>query len=232
QFPGQTAAGFTRYLAEQDLPMDSLSSRAGQTGVSVLTPTTAAGRQWNTVFVVGVQEGVWPNTRLRGQLLHTQELVEEVTGTAGEQPINERIAQVRHDELRTFAAVISRSTHRLIATAVADADHQPSMFIERLDPWPPTDEHPVRPLTTVATPLTVSGLVIHLRRELEDSERHLMAMDDPTEQTVLEARAQQAAEALAVLADGGVSTADPHNWWGLAQLSTATPIHGVDENGQ
>src|SRR5699024_2916505 len=103
---------------------------------------------------------------------------------------------------------------------------------ERLDPWPPTDEHPVRPLTTVATPLTVSGLVIHLRRELEDAERHLMAIDDPTEQTVLEARAQQAAEALAVLADGGVSTADPHNWWGLAQLSTATPIHGVDENGQ
>ena len=95
---------------------------------------------------------MWPNTKLRGQLLHTQELVEEVTGTAGQQPINERIAQVRHDELRTFAAAISRASNRLIATAVADADHQPSMFIERLAPWSPTDEHPVRPYTTVATP--------------------------------------------------------------------------------
>ena len=37
QFPGQTAAGFTEYLAEQDLPMDSLSTRAGQSGVAVLT---------------------------------------------------------------------------------------------------------------------------------------------------------------------------------------------------
>src|SRR5699024_2831098 len=145
QFPGQTAAGSNEYLAEQDLPMDSLSTRARQSGVSVLTPTTAAGHQWDTVFVVGVQEGVWPNTRLRGQLLHTQELVEEVTGTATTQPLNERIAQVRHDELRTFAAAISRARNRLIATAIADADNQPSMFIERLDPWTPTDKQPVRP---------------------------------------------------------------------------------------
>src|SRR5699024_7885092 len=101
-------------LAEQDLPMDTLSARAGQSGVAVLTPSTAAGREWDTVFIVGVQEGIWPNTRLRGQLLHTQELVEEVTGTAGQQPINERIAQVRHDELRTFAAAISRASRRLI----------------------------------------------------------------------------------------------------------------------
>ncbi|NWN88906.1 MAG: ATP-dependent helicase [Micrococcaceae bacterium] len=231
QFPGQSAAGFTEYLAEQDLPMDSLSSRSDQTGVAVLTPTSAAGGSWNTVFVVGVQEGVWPNTRLRGQLLHTQELVEEVTGTAGDQPINERIAQVRHDELRTFAAAISRASQRLIATAVADADHQPSMFIERLDPWPPTDDHPVRPYTTVATPLTVSGLVIDLRRTLEEAQRTLSTTTDPHKVELLEAGATQAAEGLAVLAEGGISTASPDNWWGLLELSTQTPIHGIDETG-
>lgn len=231
QFPGQTALGFTEYLAEQDLPMDSLSTRAGQTGVSVLTPLTAAGHDWDTVFVVGVQEGIWPNTRLRGQLLHTQELVEEVTGTAGEQPINERIAQVRHDELRTFAAAISRASRRLIATAVSDADHQPSMFIERLDPWRPTDEQPVRPYTTVATPLTVDGLVIHLRRTIEDAERKLTAVTNDVEAQALQTHADQAARALAVLADGGVATADPDNWWGLNELSTTHPIHGVDEHG-
>src|SRR5690625_3072186 len=51
QFPGQTALGFTEYLAEADLPMDSLTTPGGQTGVAVLTPTTAAGREWDTVFV-------------------------------------------------------------------------------------------------------------------------------------------------------------------------------------
>lgn len=232
QFPGQTAAGFTEYLAEQDLPMDSLSSRSTSSGVSVLTPTTAAGQQWHTVFVVGIQEGIWPNTRLRGQLLHTQQLVEEMTGTAGEQPINERIAQVRHDELRTFSAAISRASNTLIATAVADADHHPSMFIERLDPWVPTDEHPVRPYTTVATPLTVDGLVVELRRTLETSQRELTTAVDDTEIRRLEARATQAAQALAVLADGGVATAHPDYWWGLGELSTDHPIHGVDETGR
>lgn len=231
QFPGQTALGFTQYLAEQDIPMDTLSARAGQSGVSVLTPITAAGRDWDTVFVVGVQEGIWPNTRLRGQLLHTQELVEEVTGTAGQQPINERIAQVRHDELRTFAAAISRASRRLIATAVADNDHQPSMFIERLAPWQPTDEDPVRPYTTVATPLTADGLVIHLRRSLEEAERRLSDTPNPAEVEVLQARAEQAANALAVLAEGGIAPADPEHWWGLVELSTTLPIHGVDEHG-
>ena len=231
QFPGQTALGFTQYLAEQDLPMDTLSARAGQSGVAVLTPSTAAGREWDTVFIVGVQEGIWPNTRLRGQLLHTQELVEEVTGTAGQQPINERIAQVRHDELRTFAAAISRASRRLIGTAVADADHQPSMFIERLDPWKPTDDEPVRPYTTVTTPLTADGLVIHLRRTLEETERNLLNATNPVEIKTLEFRGAQAAKALAVLADGGIGTAEPGHWWGLVDLSTTAPIHGVDEHG-
>ena len=185
----------------------------------------------DTVFVVGVQEGVWPNTRLRGQLLHTQELVEEVTGTAGQQPINERIAQVRHDELRTFAAAISRASHQLIATAVADTDHQPSMFIERLDPWAPTDDHPVRPYTTVATPLTLDGLVIDLRRTIEETERKLIVTNGTVEADTLQARADQAARALAVLTEGGITTADPAHWWGLLDLSSAHPIHGVDEHG-
>lgn len=232
QFPGQSVAGFTEYLAEQDLPMDSLSSRSTHNGVSVLTPTTATGQQWHTVFVIGVQEGIWPNTRLRGQLLHTQELVEEMTGTSGEQPINERIAQVRHDELRTFASAISRAWNTLIATAVADADHQPSMFIERLDPWTPSDKQPVRPYTTVATPLTADGLVVELRRTLEASQRQLTTATDEIEIQQLEANATQAAQALAVLVDGGVALAGPDAWWGLDQLSTDDPIHGIDETGK
>src|SRR5699024_6129318 len=134
-------------------------------------PSTAAGREWDTVFIVGVQEGIWPNTRLRGQLLHTQELVEEVTGTAGQQPINERIAQVRHDELRTFAAAISRASRRLIGTAVADADHQPSMFIERLDPWKPTDDEPVRDRKSTrlnSSHVSISYAVFCLKKKMKN----------------------------------------------------------------
>src|SRR5699024_3433082 len=48
----------------------------------------------------------------------------------------------------------------------------------------------------------------------------------------LEARATQAAQALAALADGGVAMAHPDYWWGLGELSTDHPIHGVDETGK
>src|SRR5699024_38957 len=44
--------------------------------------------------------------------------------------------------------------------------------------------------------------------------------------------AEQTAQALAVLANGGVPTANPDNWWGLAPLSTDNPIHGLDEQRQ
>src|SRR5699024_2406310 len=168
------------------------------------------------------------HTRVRGQLLPHQELVEEVTGTADQQPINERIAQVRHDELRTFAAAISRASNRLIATAVDEADHQPSMFIERLAPWSPTDEHPVPLYTTSAQAPTVSGRVTHRRRQLEEAPLELLATDGTMQIQRLESDAKQAAEALAVIAAGEIKAADPVNWWGPISLSTVNPIHGVD----
>src|SRR5699024_5561602 len=89
-----------------------------------------------------------------------------------------------------------------------------------------------RPYTTVATPLTVDGLVIHLRRTLETTERHLANIADPTQRQHYEHQAEQTAQALAVLANGGVPTANPDNWWGLAPLSTDNPIHGLDEQGK
>src|SRR5699024_11543270 len=77
----------------------------------------------------------------------------------------------------------------------------------------------------------VTGLVTHLRRQLEEAQRELLATDSAMQIQRLEADAQQAAEALAVLAEGGIKAADPDNWWGLIPLSTVNPIHGVDETG-
>ena len=50
--------------------MDTLAARAQRAdAVEILTPASAAGREWPVVIVAGLQEGVWPNTRLRGELL-------------------------------------------------------------------------------------------------------------------------------------------------------------------
>src|SRR5690625_5333908 len=84
----------------------------------------------------------------------------------------------------------------------------------------------------LAIPLTSNGLVTDLCLILEDAERKFEFNPDQPEDAALHAVADQAAAALAVLAEGGIATADPDNWWGLAALSTDHPIHGVDEHGE
>ena len=67
---------FVEHLLGQDVPGDTLLV-GGQAGpqVSLVTPQTAAGREWRLVVVAGVQEGVWPDLRLRGSILGSEDLV-------------------------------------------------------------------------------------------------------------------------------------------------------------
>ncbi|MEK8225444.1 hypothetical protein NKG05_03870 [Oerskovia sp. M15] len=53
---------------------------AGTDSVAALTPAGAAGREWDVVVVAGVQDGVWPDLRLRDSLLGSQALVELLAG--------------------------------------------------------------------------------------------------------------------------------------------------------
>jgi len=78
RLPLSGPAAFVDWVRAQDLPADSLAPRGATTGVAVLTPAGAAGRQWAEVVVVGVQDGVWPDLRLRDSLLGAQELVDIV----------------------------------------------------------------------------------------------------------------------------------------------------------
>ncbi|MCL2091327.1 MAG: PD-(D/E)XK nuclease family protein [Micrococcales bacterium] len=73
-------AAFVDWVRAQDLPADSLATRGATGGVAVLTPAGAAGREWAEVIVVGVQDGVWPDLRLRDSLLGAQDLVDVVAG--------------------------------------------------------------------------------------------------------------------------------------------------------
>ena len=116
----------------QDVAGDSLVARApAGESVSLVTPAAAAGREWDLVVVAGVQEGVWPDLRLRGSLLGSADLVDVVTGR-GTDPRAAR-AQVRHDETRLFHVAASRATERLVVTAVRDETDVPSPFLSLLD---------------------------------------------------------------------------------------------------
>lgn len=212
QFPGAAPEAFAVYMESQDLPVDTLARRAeAGDAVHVRTPAAAAGQEWDTVIVVGLQEGVWPNTRLRGQLLGATDLADLLTlPEGGAWPTDHRIRlqEVRQDELRMLAAAVSRARRQVVVTAVRSAEDAPSDFLDLVDPperlpAPARDEAGVRRLTAVPDPITAPALAGTLRRRLEE---------DPGQ--------GPAAAGLAALARDGVGVADPRRWWGLLPLST------------
>ncbi|HEU5144337.1 MAG TPA: ATP-dependent DNA helicase [Dermatophilaceae bacterium] len=205
---------FLDHIQGQDVPGDTLVQRA-QNGarVELLTPQTAAGREWRIVAVAGVQEGVWPDLRLRGSILGSEDLVDVLA----ERPRSLRAAQaaVRYDETRLFHVAVTRATERLLVTAVGNEDEQPSVYLDLVDPPSGTSlDDEVRPHTEVGRPMTLTGLVGELRREAVSPDVGV---------------AGRALELLAHAARAGVAGADPSTWWALRQLSDDRPVREADQ---
>lgn len=216
QLPGSSPQQFLDYLLDQELPMDTLAARAQRSdAVEILTPASAAGREWPVVIVAGLQEGVWPNTRLRGELLGSAFLVDVIEhGSQAALQIDPaaRLRDIRYDELRSFASAMSRASKQLILTGASGHDLQPSQFIDLASPFVPVkdsggeSQYPVRPVETVQRPMTLRSLVAELRQE---AEMHAVP---------------EAARMLAALAAEDVPGAAPEQWWGLLPLSSTGPI--------
>ena len=215
QLPGSTPAQFLEYLTSSELPMDTLAARAQRRdAVELLTPASAAGREWPVVIVAGVQDGVWPNLRLRGELLGSGDLVAAVEhgdGFAKHRSPQSLMHAIRHDELRSFSTAVSRAREVLICTAVSSDDEQPSAFLDLVDPLPPGAVK--RNRTEVLRPLTLRSLVAELRSYTQQEE------EKPD-------LAREAVHHLGTMLNHPVRVpgAAPAEWWGLAELSTAAPI--------
>lgn len=225
RFPQAPAAAFVEHLRAQDLPADSLAPQADQAGaVELLTAAGAAGGEWDLVVVAGVQEGVWPDLRLRDQLLGAQHLVEVLAGraTPGDDPA-ERYRQARaavlDDELRAFGVAVSRARERLVVTAVRDTDHTPSGLVELVQPGPEDDAGPDPRLVGVPPALDLRAVVAQARAWLESDLGRAPERIGPSE-----AAAHPAARLLARLAAEGVPGADPVGWYGVGGASTHAPL--------
>ncbi|NKX53790.1 ATP-dependent helicase [Arthrobacter sp. E918] len=215
QLPGSTPGQFLDYLLNQELPMDNLAPRAQlREAVELMTPASAAGRGWPLVIVAGVQDGVWPNTRLRGELLGSTQYVqvlEHGVEAARRSDPAARLRETRYDELRSFATAVSRAERELICVAVQSEDAQPSPFLDLVDPW--LDPEQPRPATEVLRPRTLRALAAELRQWAQQ------AGQQPAE-------AAEAAAVLALLAASEVPVpgAHPDQWWGLLPLSSDAPV--------
>ena len=70
RLPGASPADFLDHVLGQHVAGDTLVARAPSgESVALVTPAASAGLEWDLVVVAGVQEGVWPDLRLRGSLL-------------------------------------------------------------------------------------------------------------------------------------------------------------------
>ena len=220
RLPGADIATFTEYLAEQQLPGDSLADHTPRRdAVELLTAHAARGRGWDVVAVPGVQEGSWPDLRLRGSLLGNERLVDLLAGVA--EPTGatvSRVAPLLAEERRLFYVACSRPRHTLLVSAVQGEDEQPSRFLDELDPQPA--DQALRPVHRPGRALVTAELVGELRRAVS-------APDGP-EPAATAARRTRAAAQLARLAEAGVPGAHPDDWYGALPVSSATPLRAAD----
>jgi superfamily I DNA/RNA helicase len=215
--PNERSETFVRDILDSEVPEDSLSTPDRPGRVTLLTPATALGTEFDAVVVAGLQDGIWPNLRLRGGMLQTWRLPDAVrsmrTGVPVETPgILDRRRGALHDELRLFVRAISRARTRLLVTAVDDDDQSPSPFFAFLPAPDAPEDH-----ASAEHPLTLRGLVARHRRTLTT------ATSDPSRRA--------AAEQLAILAAEGVSGADPRDWYGITPLSTDRSLRDLAADG-
>ena len=207
---GASVPGLLDHVAALQLAPVTEKTAARDT-VAVLSPHAALGRDWHTVIIAGVQEGLWPNTAPRGGVLGTQRLLDALDGLGDDVCAR---APVLAEERRLLIAAMGRARRRLMITAVDREDGDdaalPSSFVTELFQWATEGAEPVVPVQAppVLSPASVVGRLRALvcATDVDDDER------------------AHAAAQLARLAAAGVPGADPSQWHGLADLSTAEPL--------
>jgi superfamily I DNA/RNA helicase/RecB family exonuclease len=216
RLPGAGAAGFAEYLGGQQIVGDSLAPSAPHgESVALLTAHAAAGREWDVVAVPGVQEGSWPDLRLRGSLLGVEKLVDLVAGIdLGSSTTISATAPLLAEERRLLRMAASRARQVLLVSAVRGEDEQPSRFLDELDGSAIDPDASVRPVRAPERALVLSDLVGELRQAV--------CADATTPED--QARRRRAARQLSRLADAGVPGADPRTWYGLSEISTKDPL--------
>ena len=142
RLPGARTEVFLDHVLGQDLPADSIAPSADRgEAVRLLTAHAAKGLEWDVVVLAGVQEGIWPDLRLRGSLLGSERLVDFLAGRAasGAAAVVGQTSALLDEERRLFYVAATRARRRLIVTAVAsasvggsDGEEQPSRFLAEL----------------------------------------------------------------------------------------------------
>jgi len=197
------ALTWIRDLQKQDFSDSGVTTRqrtADHDVVQVVTAHGAKGRQWPVVFVVGVQEGIWPDLRARPSLLAPERLSDSGIDPA---PSTSELLEA---DRRLFYVACTRASERLVVTAVSSSDptarsgSEPSRFLTELAAGDSVSQTHISGLSV--TGLNLAGLVAELRATVESA-------SSSDELRIA------AAHRLEALSQNGVHAANPANWWGV-----------------
>lgn len=201
------------------VPEDSLTARARMGGkVRVMTPAAVAGLEFNTVILAGVNEGAWPNVRIRSTMLGAADLALacDFPDAPTDPQAVRRIQRetVIADEIRMAVTALSRARHRVCVTAVEGGGVHPSALftlIDSLVDGPAWTDRFLAHETPGPFP-DARTLVGSLRRAYEDG-------DDATRDHV--------SLLLDRLSEAGITEADPNTWY-HQEPSTVAPVVDAD----
>ncbi len=202
----------TQLMNERILSDSITTSSQREEVVTIETVHAAKGKEWEFVVVTGLQEGVWPNLKVRGSLLGSERLIEaDRTGLTSRSEISAAAASgLLEDERRLLYSAISRAKSKLLITAFAEEDSQPSRYFDELFEAvynKSSDGFSSAPRRQI----TSQALVATLRRNVLNG-------------------SQFAAALLKTLGHAGIKSADPLKWLGTRELSSDAPLAGPDED--
>ncbi|KZE20785.1 PD-(D/E)XK nuclease family protein [Brevibacterium casei] len=227
---GFTARSFAGIVAEQDIAQDSLARTAGFADhVRVGTPASLAHVRVPLVIIAEVDEGVWPNPKLRGGMLGLSDLVAVL---AGEDPVTvdpgyhayAKRTNLR-EEAELFYTALTRASHRVIVTALSDSESSPSAFFDVIaaatrqgtaagDGYAITDEDELPPLGLDEIAALSRAHLLTAARESDG---------DPDAQTIEWARLA------AALAGAEAQMPGPEAWREAEDLTSFTPLFDAED---
>jgi superfamily I DNA/RNA helicase/RecB family exonuclease len=208
-------AGFVDDVRALQVPQEAWApGQVSPDAVRLLSAHRAKGLEWDLVVVAGVQEGAWPDLRLRSDLLHVDELTRE--GRAPARTARDLLVEER----RLMYVACTRARHALVVTAVAeplDGGLQPSRFLEQLGV-------PIRAMAArPAAPMDGPGIVTALRAA---AAAPVVLGPDGAPEARVEQRRAAAIARLAALArhagaagGGPLAAARPETWWGVRAVT-------------